>query len=59
MIEGLSVDALALQEVEDDFVELQPEGSKWTMAARSGQCVVLFPADSDFKGEERSAERRR
>jgi len=49
VIEGLGVDALALQEVEDEFLDLQPAGSKWTVAARSGQCAVLFPVDSGFK----------
>jgi len=35
-----------IQEIEDGFLQLQPSGSKWEMAIRSGECAILVSSDT-------------
>jgi hypothetical protein len=50
-MEGQSdiLDVLFLQEVEDDFLQLQSSSSNWTTVARSGECAILLSTKSRFQ----------
>ncbi|GMH62266.1 hypothetical protein TrLO_g1509 [Triparma laevis f. longispina] len=49
---AFDIDAIALQEAEDGFFELQNEDSIWEIAARSDQCAILFRKGGEWNVEE-------
>jgi len=48
LLESSSTDVLLLQELEDDFIDLQPPNSVYSLVARSGQCAVLLHDHGNF-----------